>query len=55
MLEGVAVVWMPVQDIDRAKNFYQGTLGLNLTKEDGGANRAAMFPSATGPRWTRTA
>lgn len=35
MLEGVAVVWMPVQDIDRAKNFYQGTLGLNLTKEDG--------------------
>ncbi len=35
MLSGVAVVWMPVQDIGRAKNFYGNTLGLPVTKEDG--------------------
>lgn len=35
MLKGVAVVWMPVQDIDRAKDFYGNTLGLSITKEDG--------------------
>ncbi|QIN81778.1 hypothetical protein GBA63_03345 [Rubrobacter tropicus] len=35
MLKGIAVVWMPVQDIDRAKNFYGSTLGLSITKEDG--------------------
>jgi predicted enzyme related to lactoylglutathione lyase len=35
MLEGVAVVWMPVQDIERAKSFYGDTLGLRLTNEDG--------------------
>ena len=35
MLKGVAVVWMPVLDIDRAKNFYQENLGLTLTNEDG--------------------
>lgn len=35
MLKGVAVVWMPVEDIDRAKSFYGNTLGLEVTKEDG--------------------
>ncbi len=35
MLKGVAVVWMPVQDIERAKGFYSGTLGLTITNEDG--------------------
>jgi predicted enzyme related to lactoylglutathione lyase len=35
MLEGVAVVWMPVQDIERAKRFYRDTLGLPITNEDG--------------------
>ena len=35
MLEGVAVIWMPVQDIERAKGFYGDTLGLAVTKEDG--------------------
>lgn len=35
MLEGVAVVWMPVQDIERAKGFYGKTLGLSIMKEDG--------------------
>lgn len=36
MLEGVAVVWMPVHDIVRAKGFYRDTLGLQITNEDGG-------------------
>ena len=35
MLEGVAVVWMPVQNMERAKGFYGGTLGLSVTNEDG--------------------
>jgi len=35
MLEGVAVVWMPVEDIERAKGFYGNTLGLTISKEDG--------------------
>jgi predicted enzyme related to lactoylglutathione lyase len=35
MLEGVAVVWMPVEDIERAKGFYRDALGLSVTKEDG--------------------
>jgi predicted enzyme related to lactoylglutathione lyase len=35
MLEGVAVVWMPVEDIGRAKGFYGDTLGLTITNEDG--------------------
>ena len=34
MLKGVAVVWMPVQDIERAKGFYRDTLGLRITNED---------------------
>jgi predicted enzyme related to lactoylglutathione lyase len=35
MLRGIAVVWMPVQDIERAKGFYRDTLGLQITNEDG--------------------
>lgn len=35
MVNGVAVVWMPVQDIERAKGFYGDTLGLTVSKEDG--------------------
>jgi predicted enzyme related to lactoylglutathione lyase len=35
LLRGVAVVWMPVQDIERAKSFYRDTLGLQITNEDG--------------------
>ena len=35
MLEGIAVVWMPVRDIERAKDFYRDTLGLQITNEDG--------------------
>jgi predicted enzyme related to lactoylglutathione lyase len=35
LLRGVAVVWMPVRDIERAKGFYRDTLGLEITNEDG--------------------
>jgi predicted enzyme related to lactoylglutathione lyase len=35
MLQGVAVVWMPVEDIERAKGFYRDTLGLSIKNEDG--------------------
>jgi predicted enzyme related to lactoylglutathione lyase len=35
LLRGVAVVWMPVVDIERAKSFYRDTLGLQITNEDG--------------------
>jgi predicted enzyme related to lactoylglutathione lyase len=35
MVQGVAVVWMPVEDIERAKGFYRDTLGLSIQNEDG--------------------
>ena len=35
MVQGVAVVWMPVEDIERAKGFYRDILGLPIQKEDG--------------------
>jgi predicted enzyme related to lactoylglutathione lyase len=35
MVQGVAVVWMPVEDVERAKRFYRDTLGLSIQKEDG--------------------
>jgi predicted enzyme related to lactoylglutathione lyase len=35
MVKGVANVWVPVQDIERALDFYQNTLGFSLVKRDG--------------------
>jgi predicted enzyme related to lactoylglutathione lyase len=35
MLRSVAVVWMPVEDIERAKSFYRDILGLAIQNEDG--------------------
>lgn len=35
MLGGVANVWMPVENVERAKGFYADVLGLKLVKEDG--------------------
>src|SRR5918997_3567471 len=32
---GIANVWLPVGDTDRAVQFYEGTLGLSLAKRDG--------------------
>jgi catechol 2,3-dioxygenase-like lactoylglutathione lyase family enzyme len=35
MLKGVANIWMPVQDIERAAHFYENILGLPMVKRDG--------------------
>ncbi len=35
MAMGVANVWVPVQDTDRAVDFYENTLGLAVAKRDG--------------------
>ncbi len=35
MIRGVANIWMPVRDIDRAVDFYENVLGLPIIKRDG--------------------
>ncbi|MFY0406555.1 VOC family protein, partial [Solicola sp. PLA-1-18] len=35
MAYGIATVWVPVQDIDRAVAFYRDTLGLTVKSQDG--------------------
>ena len=35
MIKGVAAVWLPVSDMDRAVSFYGTTLGLEVTEHDG--------------------
>jgi predicted enzyme related to lactoylglutathione lyase len=35
MVSGVATVWVPVQDMDRAIGFYGETLGFSVEKQDG--------------------
>jgi len=35
MVRGVANVWVPVEDIDRALAFYQNTLDFPVIKQDG--------------------
>jgi catechol 2,3-dioxygenase-like lactoylglutathione lyase family enzyme len=35
MVRGVANVWVPVEDIGRALDFYRDTLGFSVIKEDG--------------------
>ena len=35
MVGGVANVWVPVEDIERALDFYQNTLEFSVTKRDG--------------------
>ena len=35
MLRGVANVWVPVEDIERALDFYHNTLGFPVIKQDG--------------------
>ncbi len=35
MLSGVATVWVPVDDLDRALGFYGDTLGLEIQNHDG--------------------
>ena len=35
MIKGVANVWVPVEDIERALNFYQNVLDFPVIKQDG--------------------
>jgi predicted enzyme related to lactoylglutathione lyase len=35
MVTGVANVWVPVEDIERALDFYKSTLGFSVIKQDG--------------------
>ncbi len=35
MAMGIANVWMPVEDTERAVDFYENTLGLSRVKRDG--------------------
>ena len=35
MVKGAANVWMPVEDIERALDFYRNTLGFLVIKQDG--------------------
>jgi len=35
MASGVATVWLPVRDMDRAVSFYSDTLGLTVKDRDG--------------------
>jgi predicted enzyme related to lactoylglutathione lyase len=35
VIKGVANVWVPVEDIERALNFYQNVLDFPVTKQDG--------------------
>jgi predicted enzyme related to lactoylglutathione lyase len=35
MIKGVANIWMPVWDMERAKGFYRDTLELSVVKDDG--------------------
>ncbi len=34
MVKGIASVWVPVQDMDRAVGFYEDTLGLKVDRQD---------------------
>jgi catechol 2,3-dioxygenase-like lactoylglutathione lyase family enzyme len=35
MVGGVANVWVPVEDIERALEFYRNALGFSVIKRDG--------------------
>ncbi len=35
MIKGVGNVWVPVEDVERALDFYQNTLGFSVIKQDG--------------------
>jgi predicted enzyme related to lactoylglutathione lyase len=35
MLKGIATVWLPVTDMDRAVTFYRDSLGLDVIEHDG--------------------
>jgi predicted enzyme related to lactoylglutathione lyase len=35
MIKGIATVWLPVRDMDRAVGFYRDSLGLEVVEHDG--------------------
>jgi hypothetical protein len=35
VIKGVGNVWVPVEDVERALDFYQNTLGFSVIKQDG--------------------
>jgi predicted enzyme related to lactoylglutathione lyase len=35
MVETIATVWLPVTDMERALDFYEGTLGMDVEQRDG--------------------
>jgi hypothetical protein len=45
MIKGVANIWTPVQDIERAIDFYENVLGLPVVKRDG------LWAEVTPTRW----
>jgi catechol 2,3-dioxygenase-like lactoylglutathione lyase family enzyme len=45
MIKDVANIWTPVQDIERANDFYENVLGLPVVKRDG------LWAEVTPTRW----
>jgi predicted enzyme related to lactoylglutathione lyase len=35
MIKSISAVWLPVDDLSRASDFYGNTLGLTVTEQDG--------------------
>jgi predicted enzyme related to lactoylglutathione lyase len=35
MIKGIATVWLPVSDMERAVSFYRDSLGLDVVEHDG--------------------
>ena len=48
MIKGVAAVWLPVTDMDRAVAFYGETLGLTVTEHDEDSPRCLAQRSPRG-------
>jgi predicted enzyme related to lactoylglutathione lyase len=58
LIKGMANVWVPVEDTDRAVDFYENTLGLPVVKRDGpwaevDANGVRIGLNGREPRGTR--
>ena len=48
MVKGVANVWVPVEDVERALDFYQNALGFSVIKQDGPGPRSTPTGSTSG-------
>jgi predicted enzyme related to lactoylglutathione lyase len=49
------MVWMPVQDIERAKDFYRDTMGLRITNQDGEVDAVENYAGISEHPWGRVA